>query len=76
MEKNWWNKKSLKENQREFLPGSAGAKIFIKFVSSLIWENESDIDIELELSEKKRKTIPKRYGENSSTNQNIEDGDL
>jgi len=67
--------KSLKENQREFLPVSAAAKIFIEFVSSVIWENESDIDIELELPEKRRKTIPKRSGENSSTNHNIGDGD-
>lgn len=67
--------KSLKENQREFLPVSAAAKIFIEFVSSVIWENESDIDIELELPEKRRKTIPKRSGENLSTNHNIGDGD-
>lgn len=67
--------KSLKENQREFLPVSTGAKIFIEFVSSIIWEDESDIDIELELPEKRRKTISKRSGENSSTNQNIRDGD-
>jgi len=67
--------KSLKENQREFLPVSAAAKIFIEFVSSVIWENESDIDIELELPKKRRKTIPKRSGKNSSTNHNIGDGD-
>jgi len=35
---------SLKENQREFLLISAGAKIFIEFISSIIWEDESDID--------------------------------
>ncbi|KAL4097500.1 hypothetical protein QTP88_022273 [Uroleucon formosanum] len=41
----------------------------------LLPEDKSDIDIELKLPEKRKKTIPKRFGENSSTNQNIGNGD-
>jgi len=59
--------KSLKANQREFLPVSTAAKVFIEFVSRVIWEDESDIDIELELPEKRKKIIPKRSGENPAS---------
>ncbi|XP_050547294.1 uncharacterized protein LOC126908981 [Daktulosphaira vitifoliae] len=63
--------KSLKENQREFSSISAAAKEFSIFTSEVIWKHETEIDIGLELPQKRRINIPRRFEDNPNIDPEI-----